>query len=246
MGKSQNEWFTEWFDTPYYHQLYQHRDDSEAQEFISTLLFKLELFPGERVLDVACGKGRHSRVFHEKGMSVLGFDLSSKSIEQARIYENQSLEFHKHDMRIPYNDWGEFDAAVNLFTSFGYFNSEDEDVASLKNIADVLKPEGFFVQDYLNGESVLIDLPNKGKKKIDGVQFSWFKEFNNGFITKDIDVIDGNQKLHFQEKVKVYSLEELINIHESSGFKVKEVFGNYKLDYFESQSPRIIIISEKK
>ena len=246
MGKSQNEWFTEWFDTPYYHQLYQHRDDSEAQEFISTLLFKLELYAGERVLDVACGKGRHSRVFHEKGMSVLGFDLSSKSIEQASIYENPTLEFHKHDMRVPYKNWGEFDAAVNLFTSFGYFDSTDEDISSLKNIADVLKPGGFFVQDYLNAESVLTDLPSKGKKKLNGVQFSWVKQFNNGFITKDIDVKDGSKKLHFQEKVKVYSADELISIHESSGFKVNEVFGNYKLDYYEERSPRIILISEKK
>ena len=246
MGKSQKEWFTEWFDTPYYHQLYKHRNDKEAQEFISTLLFKLELFPGERVLDVACGKGRHSRVFHQKGMSVLGFDLSSKSIEQASIYESPTLEFHKHDMRNPYDNWGQFDAAVNLFTSFGYFDSERDDILSLKNIAKVLKPGGFFVQDYLNGESVLNDLPSKGKKKINGVHYSWIKQFNNGFITKDIDIKDGSEKLQFQEKVKVYSAEELINIHENSGFKVQEVFGNYKLDYFKEQSPRIILISERK
>ncbi len=77
----------------------------------------------------------------------------------------------------------------------------------------------------ISGESVLNDLPSKGKKKINGVHYSWMKQFNNGFIVKDIDIIDGSEKLQFQEKVKVYSAEELINIHENSGFKVQEVFG---------------------
>jgi len=246
MGTSQKEWFSEWFDTPYYHQLYKHRDDSEAREFITTLLFKMELFAGESILDVACGKGRHSRVFNEKGMRVTGFDLSPKSIEQAKIYENSNLAFHIHDMRKSYPNWGEFDAAVNLFTSFGYFDSRDEDVQSLKNIAQVLKDEGLFVQDYLNASSVIESLPNNGKQSIDGVTYQWKKQYQNGFITKDIDVRDGKDKYHFQEKVKVYSKEELCEIHESSGLAVKEVFGNYKLDLFQDDSPRIIIVSQKK
>jgi SAM-dependent methyltransferase len=246
MNTEQKQWFESWFDTAYYHALYQHRNDEEARLFIATMVMYLKLQPHQRVLDVACGKGRHSRVLHEHGLKVLGFDLSENSINEASIYSSEELQFKVHDMREPLNE-GSFDAAFNLFTSFGYFDRSEHDLISLRNVYHSLSDGGYFVQDYLNAEPVLNELPSKGKTEIDGVIYSWTKHFHQGQILKDIEVIDRQNTLNFQEKVKAYTLEELKFLHEQAGFDVKQVFGNYKLDDFDPpSSPRLILISQKK
>lgn len=246
MNTEQKQWFESWFDTAYYHALYQHRNDEEARLFIATMVMFLKLQPHQRVLDVACGKGRHSRVLREHGLKVLGFDLSENSINQANIYGSDELKFKVHDMREPLNE-GLFDAAFNLFTSFGYFDRSEHDLISLRNIYHALNAGGCFVQDYLNAEPILKELPSQGNTEIDGVEYSWIKHFDQGQIIKDIQVKDGSESLQFQEKVKAYTLDELKFLHEQAGFTVQHVFGNYKLDSFDPEtSPRLILVSQKK
>jgi SAM-dependent methyltransferase len=246
MNTEQKQWFESWFDTAYYHALYQHRNDEEARMFIATMVMYLKLQPHQRVLDVACGKGRHSRVLHEHSLKVLGFDLSENSINEANIYSSDELQFKVHDMREPLKE-SLFDAAFNLFTSFGYFDRSEHDLISLRNIYHSLSDGGHFVQDYLNAEPVLKELPSKGNTEIGGVHYSWTKHFHQGQIIKDIEVKDGEKILNFQEKVKAYSLDELKFLHEQAGFEVQQIFGNYNLDNFEPRtSPRLILISQKK
>ena len=246
MEELDNNWYKTWFDTEFYHDLYSHRDEEEARIFISTMIMFLEIHPGQRVMDMACGKGRHSRVLESHGLEVVGFDLSNHSIEEAKIYESETMAFDVHDMRKSFTKFGKFDVIFNLFTSFGYFNNLEDDQKTIKNVHMALTTDGFFVQDYLNASSVIDSLPQKGSKETETSNFSWKKRVEEGFILKDITVENGGDQHHFQEKVKVYSLEDLVKLHEEAGLKVKDVFGSYELDpYVEKESPRIIIISKK-
>ena len=246
MEELDNNWYKTWFDTEFYHDLYSHRDEEEARIFISTMIMFLEIHPGQRVMDMACGKGRHSRVLESHGLEVVGFDLSNHSIEEAKIYESETMAFDVHDMRKSFTKFGKFDVIFNLFTSFGYFNNLEDDQKTIKNVYKALTTDGFFVQDYLNASSVIDSLPQKGSKETETSNFSWKKRVEEGFILKDITVENGGDQHHFQEKVKVYSLEDLVKLHEEAGLKVKDVFGSYELDsYVEKESPRIIIISKK-
>jgi len=114
----ENDWFVSWFDSPYYHVLYKNRDDSEAQQFMTRLTDYINLESGDTILDVACGKGRHAMFLASLGFQVTGMDLSNNSIEFASQFENENLQFLKHDMRKPLDL--QYDAVFNLFTSFGY------------------------------------------------------------------------------------------------------------------------------
>lgn len=246
MATTTDNWFETWFDTPYYHLMYQHRDEEEARVFIATMVMYLELRAGQRVLDLACGKGRHSRELQHHNLEVVGIDLSKNSIEEAKIYESDDMVFDIHDMRKPFTKFGKFDAVFNIFTSFGYFDSRDEDVKSIKNVARAMNPGGQFVQDYINAASVIPLLPQTGSKEVDSIRFSWEKRYENGYIIKDILVVDNEKEHRYQERVKVYSLEELKDIHREAGLKVVAEFGAYELDpYNADSSPRIILISEK-
>lgn len=146
--KSQ-EWFNNWFNSPYYHLLYHHRNDTEATAFIERLIAYLQPATRSKILDVACGKGRHSKAFADMGFDVTGIDLSPESIAEAQQFEHEYLHFYTHDMRLPF--WiNYFDIAVNLFTSFGYFKTQREHNNAIRSITQSLQPKGIFIIDYLN------------------------------------------------------------------------------------------------
>ncbi|MBC8032507.1 MAG: methyltransferase domain-containing protein, partial [Chitinophagaceae bacterium] len=142
-------WFREWFSSPYYHLLYFNRNENEASSFINTLVNHLSPPPSSIILDVACGKGRHSRLLADKGFDVTGIDLSFTNINEALPYETDHLRFYQHDMRLPFSV-NYFDYAFNFFTSFGYFNTEREHYNAVRTIAGALKPGGVLVLDYFN------------------------------------------------------------------------------------------------
>ena len=147
------EWFRLWFDSPYYDLLYQNRNDEEAVDCIQKFSDYLNIQKGNKVLDVACGKGRHSKAFADKGFDVIGFDIAPKSIIEAKKFEQENLHFYLHDMRSPF--WiNYFDYAFNFFTSFGYFKTMREHNDALRTIAQSLKMNGIFLIDYLNAHYI--------------------------------------------------------------------------------------------
>ena len=152
--KNKTEWFVNWFDTPYYHLLYDHRNENEAKFFMKNLLSFLHLKKGDEILDLPCGKGRHSLFLNAQGFNVVGSDLSKNSIQSAKIYENKTLKFTIHDMRDPLH--GKYNAIFNLFTSFGYFDDDKTNITVLKNFKKALYKNGFIVVDFLNITKVLI------------------------------------------------------------------------------------------
>ena len=146
-------WYAQWFNTTYYHDLYQNRDDREALRFIEELCTKLKVKNGESALDLACGRGRHAKVLSEQGLKTLGVDLSQESIEFARRYKHKHLHFEVGNMleELPF---GPFDWVMNLFTSFGYFENDNLHELALKNMAKTLKPKGKLVMDFMNSGKI--------------------------------------------------------------------------------------------
>ena len=239
------DWFTTWFNSPYYHILYKDRDYSEAELFIDALVKHVSVPSGSKVLDLACGKGRHSVQLNKHGFDVIGIDLAEESIAEAQLNERERLEFYVHDMRSLY--WSDyFDLVVNLFTSFGYFHNADDDQRTITSVADSLKPNGLFVIDFMNAVKVINNLVSYEEKTIEGVQFVINRKIENGVIEKHIQITDKEIKLEFTEEVDALKLEDFKMYIERAGLELLEVFGNYKLGAFdETSSDRLILIAKK-
>ncbi|MCU0328760.1 MAG: class I SAM-dependent methyltransferase [Chitinophagales bacterium] len=237
-------WFESWFDSNYYHLLYKERSQEEADKFIDKLLSNITLTHRESVLDVCCGKGRHCFSFSSFFQHVVGFDLSPRSIEFAK----ESLRLHTHESRINFfvqdaryfelNQ--QFDFITNLFTSFGYFDEITDNIKLLQSVRKHLKPEGLFLLDFLNPEVVSYV---HGEKNIDGVEFTWHKSKQNGFIVKDIIVLDGTKRFDYQEKVQDLKTNDFQRMFDEVGLKLVKVFGDYDCNQFSAQtSPRQIYL----
>ncbi|WP_260625764.1 SAM-dependent methyltransferase [Hymenobacter sediminicola] len=240
------EWFSTWFDSPYYHLLYHDRDQAEAQAFIDALLRYLHPKPMAQLLDLACGKGRHSIYLSEQGYSVTGVDLSAESIAAAQASAQEHLHFRVHDMREPL-PCGPFDFIFNLFTSFGYFQHESENVVALRNAAAALRPGGKMVIDFLNTERTVRELVAHEHKLAGGIEFHLHRHLYHDFIVKEIDfqTPDGEQ-LHYEERVRALSKERFEEYFLMAGLRLVEVFGDYRLTpYDEQASPRMIFILKK-
>ena len=194
-------WFAHWFDSPYYHTLYKHRDEKEAQHFIDNLVAHLQIKKDSKLIDIACGKGRHATYFNSLGLNVVGVDLSPNSIASAKKNENETLQFYVHDMREIYQK-NYFDVVTNLFTSFGYFDNEKDEQRALNAMATNLKSEGVLIIDFMNAEKVIANLVLKEQKIIDGITFNITRKTESNHIIKDIEILDKVVKQHFQEKVK--------------------------------------------
>ena len=239
------EWFENWFNSPYYHLLYRNRDDKEARAFIDELLAYLDLPVGSRILDLACGAGRHSIHLHSKGFNVTGIDLSEESILKASQSAQTDLEFYVHDMRSLF--WSEhFDLVVNLFSSFGYFHSKADDLRMLQGVYDALKPHGKLVIDFMNAEKVIRNLIEMEDKEIDGVHFSINRKVDDGIIIKTIEVTDDLIHHQYTEEVDALTLDDFRERFEEVGLKVHSTFGDYQLNAFDAdRSDRLIMIVGK-
>lgn len=241
----QKEWFNEWFDSPYYHILYQNRDEAEARNFIDRLLGKLSPEPGNEVLDLACGKGRYSRHLAGHGLYVTGLDLSEKSIRYARQFETDHLSFFTHDMRHAFCA-NRFDLVFSFFTSFGYFDNDADHLKTFKNVATSLKSGGRFVLDFFNAQYIKDHLVAQESKEIEGIDFHLAKEIAGDYVVKSIDFEDAGQHWHFEERVRLFNSEDFESLLSRSGMQLLQVFGDYKLGEFDrTNSPRFILIAQK-
>lgn len=242
-------WFKEWFNTPYYHILYKDRDFVEAENFIRNLTQDLQLSKDSKIIDLACGKGRHSVFLQQLGYEVLGVDLSEESIEHNKQFETSAdetpkLTFEVHDMRnelYPNVSSEKVNAVFNLFTSFGYFDDDEDDRKVFSSVKNVLQNDGIFVLDFLNEKFVKNTLIDETTVTKDGIDFLIKKRIEEKHVIKDIFFEDKGESFHYFEKVKLHTLEEIKKIAESFGFEAVKIWGNYQLEDFEREtSPRCI------
>lgn len=240
------EWFAEWFDTTYYHQLYANRNDEEAAAFIKLLIDFLDLDKSSYLLDLACGKGRHSITLNQQGFNVLGADLSANSIQEAKKNENASLEFMVHDMReiIPGKS---FDGIFNLFTSFGYFDDTKENERVLHAIFHMLKPDGILVIDFMNASRCIRELVPSEVKVVGPLAFNIERRYDGHHIFKDIRFTDQGKDFHFTERVQALKEADFRELLTKQNFEIIRTFGDFSLnDFKEETSDRLILIARKK
>ena len=245
--KIASDWFRDWFDSPYYHKLYFERDEQEAAAFIGRLLDHLQPPPSALLLDVACGRGRHSRILAAKGFDTTGIDLAAGSIDWALRYANDHLHFYRHDMRLPF--WiNYFDYAFNFFTSFGYFRTKREHANAIRSICQSLKSKGVFVLDYLNVCLTEEGLVPRSEKDIDGTHYDITRWCDETHFYKKIRIEDKQlaTPLTFTEKIAKFSLADFSEMFAAHDLQIQETFGDYGLAPSDSKSsPRLILIARK-
>ncbi|WP_256006947.1 MULTISPECIES: class I SAM-dependent methyltransferase [Pedobacter] len=241
----QRKWFQYWFNSPFYHILYSQRNDAEAELLIDNLSAYLKPAANAKILDIACGRGRHAVYLHKKGYDVTGIDLSEQSIKYAQQFEQKNLHFYVHDMRkLCYINY--FDIAVNLFTSFGYFETEKDHVNALKSFRKSLKADGTLVLDYFNTEKIIKNLTHQEIKVVEGIEFHLHKFVSEGKIIKHINFEHKSKTYAFEERVQAFTLSDFERMFSKSGLQIKEKFGSYELEpYDEMRSDRVIFICKR-
>lgn len=239
---AEKQWFESWFDTSYYHTLYKDRNDEEAQLFMTHLASFLNIDKLDQILDLACGKGRHSFFLNDLGYQIEGCDLSKESIDFANSKANGKPHFFVHDMRSPLSN-ERYDFILNLFTSFGYFDDLSDNLSVFKAIKAGLKSNGKAVIDFFNIHDVSRSLIPYEEKQIDGITFEISKKITKNHVIKDIRFNDQGISHAYQEKVQSLDLADFEYLAKESGLKIAHVFGDYQLKPFNaSQSNRLILV----
>ncbi|MEP7195813.1 MAG: class I SAM-dependent methyltransferase [Saprospiraceae bacterium] len=233
-------WFKDWFDSIYYDELYQERGSNEADFFIDSLISKFNITKNCKILDLACGNGRHAKALVNRGFSVTGLDLSFKKIALARTIEDEQMSFYQHDMRDLFRA-NYFDYVLNLFTSFGYFDSDRENSKAALNLVINLKKNGILIIDYFNKAWTEKHLVKEEEIVLNHCVYNISRSLQKDRLIKDIYVRSGETCEKFQERVRVYSKMEFVKMFEDLGLKLLDCFGDYNLSQFEDDSsPRMI------
>ncbi len=244
-------WFEEWFDSPLYEKIYADRNQEEAAQLATLIENRIPSSDFSELLDLGCGRGRHSITLSKRGYHVTGVDLSEEAIKKARrIASDENLtdiRFLIGDMRDPIDRT--FDAVLNLFTTFGYFLDDAENVDVLKNVNRMLKTDGLFLQDYLNSEQVKSNLVPSESGEYGNMQYEIERKVEENMVFKTIRFSGAelDQPLEFTERVKLYDLDWFEKELDQSGLKLLTLFGDYKgAPFLEKESPRLIMLSQKK
>lgn len=235
------EWFRDWFGDAYL-SLYPHRDEEEAESGIRLFLEEGGVPTGTRVLDLACGAGRHLERLRRRGYEAAGMDLSAALLAEARRRPGVSGAIVRGDMRaLPFADGG-FGALVNFFTSFGYFLTPEEDRQVVGEIRRVLEDGAPFIMDYLNAPWVIARLEPETVSEINGQRVRQVRWVEGDQVFKRIELLDGDVRREvFHERVRLYDRASLEEILRSRGLLVEDRFGGYDGARFDEKSPRLIL-----
>lgn len=242
------DWYKDWFSSELYLHVYSHRNDDDAENLCKLILASTKLQRNAKILDAACGAGRHSNRFSLLGFDVVGFDLSKTLLNNAVNSASQkklNTKFFCSDIRnIPLKN--KFDLIVNLFTSFGYFESDEENFSFIKHAYSLLDEKGFYVLDYFNERTLRENLIAQSEKNVNGNKIIEKREISGNRVVKEITVLSEDQNLKFYESVKLYSKKEILEKSMSYGFSVHNIYGDYLgNDFDENASNRIIVVFQK-
>lgn len=242
----EKDWFKEWFSSEEYNSVYNHRDDNDAKRLIDLILSNVSLNKNPLILDAACGRGRHLNYLSSLSLTVIGFDLSMQFLKKAK---EGSLKRNPPVFRADIREVcfkKNFDLILNLFTSFGYFENDEENFRFVKNGFGFLKEKGFYVLDYLNKSYLIQNLNPYSKRIVGNIALEEFREIINDRVIKKIIIEREGQKKIFYESVKLYPKDFLLEQFITFGYSYYKVFGDYEGNPFdENKSERLIIIFQK-
>ena len=238
-----SDWFESWFGEDYV-ALYPHRDAAEAEHAVELIERYVESSPRTRVLDLACGGGRHARVLSTRWKTT-GLDLSSVLLRLARR-EAPDAEFVRGDMRVLPFRKSAFGLVVNLFTSFGYFETDEEHHAVLREVGRVTSTDGIFVLDFLNAPLLSRTLVPYDEVESDGRIVEQRRSITDDgrFVIKRI-CIRGESR-EFVERVRLFGPDDLHEMFDEGGFAISAEFGDYDGSSFTEDSPRMIVVGRRR
>lgn len=241
-------WYEGWFDSKAYDLVYDHRDEHEAEQLVDLVEREISPAPDAHILDVGCGRGRHARIFARRGYDVTGIDLSDEAIAEARRRAQErglDITFERGDMRDPYCD-GCADGVVNLFTTFGYFESDVENQRALAAMTTALGPDGWFLQDFLNAFQVAETLVPSTTHTVNGVTIHQERWIDEDRINKKITLQhDGPTKTYY-ESVRLYTLDDLRTMYADVGLDLVDTYGSYDGAPYSHDSPRLLLYARKR
>ncbi len=253
-------WYEEWFDRDEYELVYNERDLAEAARVVNLLERAVKPETGAAILDVGCGRGRHARTLARRGYRVAGIDLSARAIETARrraAEEGLEAIFAQQDMREPFCT-GCVGGAVNLFSSFGYFEDERDHARALGAVVTALRPGGWFFQDFMNAPHVRATLVPEDERRADGHTIRQRRWIADGRINKEITLRpdrtggsapgvqqnggpqNGDAKT-FRESVRLLTLEDFQRLYAEAGLELVQTFGGYDGRPHTDSAPRLIL-----
>ncbi|GKU75759.1 bifunctional 2-polyprenyl-6-hydroxyphenol methylase/3-demethylubiquinol 3-O-methyltransferase UbiG [Paenibacillus sp. L3-i20] len=243
-------WYEQSFGSDYMI-VYKHRDWNNASQEVRKMAQWLELPEGASILDVGCGMGRHALALNGAGFAVTGLDLSETLLDEAKKHDIEgSVEWVQGDMRqFPFSD-STYDATVNLFTSFGYFSVEEDNVKVLRNIRRVLKEGGSFLIDFLNPNYVANNLVPRSERldEESGLTIVEVRTIVDGWVQKEITVSESNdteRTRQYLERVRLLPLEWFEQHLVKEGLGLAVVYGNYDGSAYDREhSPRMIMVGK--
>lgn len=243
-----NDWFEDWFNTDEYLNVYKHRNETDAEDHIKLILKTVSLNDDAKILDMACGSGRHSIMLARKGYDITAVDLSSNLLSVAKANaakEKLKINFIQSDIRT-FDTPQKFDLIINLFTSFGYFDTDAENFSVLKKAYDYIKKDGYFVLDYFNTNYLTNNLIAYSKEQMGNSEFIQERKIEEQRVVKKISIIKNGITKEFEESVRMYDKNELAKVLINIGFDIYKTFGDFLgSDFNVINSPRVIFICRK-
>jgi 2-polyprenyl-3-methyl-5-hydroxy-6-metoxy-1,4-benzoquinol methylase len=241
-------WYKEWFDSEDYLKVYSHRDEAEAEKLVGLIIKNINLVPQSSLLDMACGAGRHAIVFAKMGFNVTAVDLSQRLLSEAKknaFNAEVIIDFVLSDI-MDYKVSKKFDLAVNLFTSIGYFEDDEENYAVIKKAYNMLNESGYFILDYFNKDFLMKNLIPTSVLSLNGLRIVQNRSIKGKRVVKKIIIEKNGLIEEFYESVRLYSHDEMWNIINETGFTVIKIFGDFNGNEYEKEtSPRLIFFAKK-
>jgi len=243
------EWWQEFFDEDYL-TVYRDHDTKRADKEVAFVRKALRLRKGQRILDICCGYGRHSVRFAKSGLQVTGLDrndLFLRRAQRAAKKDGAQVSWVKTDVR-QMELQPSFDAAVNLFTSIGYFEREDDNYQIVVRGAAALKPGGRFLLDTINRDRVIRNpqrcmwLPMGRGVVLESPAFDWQRGRLN---SRRILVYPNGKRRETRISLRLYTVAEVASMFERAGLTVTQVYGTFDGADYDPDSPRIIMTGEK-
>jgi SAM-dependent methyltransferase len=252
MASQGSAWYVDFFRNDYLN-VYGHMfTDERAEKESAFVSSALDLQPGASVLDLCCGQGRHSVQLAKRGLKVTGLDLNPDYVElaqQAAIAHHVAIETVAADMRdIPFEN--KFDAIVNMYSSFGYLESETEDLKVLESAARALKTSGRLLLDMLNREWAIDNyIPNDWHTGADGTLYIERRDLDLATSRMHVHFIvvdpNGGRRESIGHNIRLYTLTEMMRLLERVGLRQTAVFGGFDSEPYAISTRRMIIIAEK-
>ncbi|TVR58769.1 MAG: class I SAM-dependent methyltransferase [Gemmatimonadales bacterium] len=246
---NRDDWYRHWFGADYL-ALYPHRDRDEARQAVELLLSCIQLPADGRILDLACGAGRHLEALAAHGVRGVGLDLSSHLLARAREGDGSPCLVRADMRRIPFSNMA-FHAVTSFFTSFGYFAHERDNRAVLDEVRRVLRPGGIFLLDFLNADRVVATLRPRDEQVIRGRRVVQERRLLEGervvekriLIRTEAEGEGVGPAQSYTERVRLYRAHELATLLEAAGYRVVQRYGDYAGGALGPDSPRVILLA---